>query len=154
DYPSGKPRRVTSLEGAEGYPAWSPDGRYLAFVRRVAEDSGGIYRTGGDGTGQLEPLTRGPGLYTGITYSKDGSKINAREQPLRIRGEQEQYGAELIWIPAGGGPSTKVGSRLGTGTPHIGPDPDRIYMDGYEGLVSFRFDGTERRTHLRAHLKP
>ena len=32
----------------------------------------------------------------------------------------------------------------------MGPDPDRVYVwAGADGLVSMRYDGTDRRTHLR-----
>jgi dipeptidyl aminopeptidase/acylaminoacyl peptidase len=34
----GKPERLTSMKGNESAPAWSPDGRYIAFVARRGED--------------------------------------------------------------------------------------------------------------------
>jgi Tol biopolymer transport system component len=34
----GEPRRLTSMAGNESEPAWSPDGRYIAFVAKRGED--------------------------------------------------------------------------------------------------------------------
>jgi dipeptidyl aminopeptidase/acylaminoacyl peptidase len=34
----GKPERLTSMKGNESEPAWSPDGRYIAFVAKRGED--------------------------------------------------------------------------------------------------------------------
>ena len=34
----GKPERLTSMKGNESAPAWSPDGRYIAFVAKRGED--------------------------------------------------------------------------------------------------------------------
>ncbi|MGH8204304.1 MAG: TolB family protein, partial [Steroidobacteraceae bacterium] len=34
----GKPRRLTSSKGNESEPAWSPDGRWIAFVAKRGDD--------------------------------------------------------------------------------------------------------------------
>ena len=34
----GKPQRLTSMKGNESEPAWSPDGRYIAFVAKRGDD--------------------------------------------------------------------------------------------------------------------
>ena len=34
----GKPERLTSMKGNESEPAWSPDGRYIAFVAKRGDD--------------------------------------------------------------------------------------------------------------------
>ena len=36
----------------------------------------------------------------------------------------------------------------GAGSPHFTHDKDRIYIYTPQGLVSLRFDGTDRRTHI------
>jgi dipeptidyl aminopeptidase/acylaminoacyl peptidase len=35
----GKPQRLTSMKGKESEPAWSPDGRWIAFVAKRGEDT-------------------------------------------------------------------------------------------------------------------
>ena len=37
----------------------------------------------------------------------------------------------------------------GVGKPHFTHDNDRVYVYSAQGLQSFRFDGTDRRTHLK-----
>ena len=58
---AGRPLRLTSSPAEEGHPAWSPDGRYIAFVRRVGRGAeaeviqvpalGGVERKLGDVSG-------------------------------------------------------------------------------------------------------
>src|SRR5262249_61354535 len=58
-------------------PAWSPDGRYTAFVT-WSRDGGHIYRAAADapaGGGQPEQLTRRAAFYTYPAYSPDNTKI-------------------------------------------------------------------------------
>ena len=67
------------------------------------------------------------------------------------------YGRELIWLPAAGGGVTSV-APVGnqSGYPHFARgDNERIYVaQGQAGLVSMRFDGTDRKTHLRVTGNP
>jgi hypothetical protein len=57
---------------------------------------------------------------------------------------------ELVWLPAAGGETTLITPYRGQGRPHFGKDPDRVYAwEGSRGLVSFRFDGTDRKTHVK-----
>jgi Tol biopolymer transport system component/serine/threonine protein kinase len=37
---AGEPLRLTTNPGNDKYPTWSPDGRYIAFVRQAGSDSG------------------------------------------------------------------------------------------------------------------
>src|SRR6266852_516509 len=49
-----------------------------------------------------------------------------------------------------GGASTRISPINAWGRPHFSRDPNRIYIyAGPEGLVSMRYDGTDRRTHIR-----
>ena len=69
---SGK-RLLTLGEG----PAWSPDGRKLAFVGLTARTASGkceIYVINADGSGKRR-LTSTPGCENGPTWSPDGRKI-------------------------------------------------------------------------------
>jgi len=46
----GKPQRLTSMAGNESEPAWSPDGRYIAFVaRRGTDKASQLYVIAADG---------------------------------------------------------------------------------------------------------
>src|SRR5256886_8142144 len=56
--------------------------------------------------------------------------------------------ADLIWIPSDGGGANLILPARGAGGPHFTNDKDRIYVYTPQGLVSLRYDGTDRRTHL------
>jgi dipeptidyl aminopeptidase/acylaminoacyl peptidase len=46
----GKPQRLTSMKGKESEPAWSPDGRYIAFVAKRGDDKDAqLYVIGANG---------------------------------------------------------------------------------------------------------
>jgi TolB protein len=66
-------------------PAWSPDGKRIAFVRQDALDPAGeIYVMNADGTG-LTRLTVSPGNDFSPTWSKDGKRIAF----VSVRGEDD-----------------------------------------------------------------
>src|SRR6185312_15748754 len=59
-------------------------------------------------------------------------------------------GYELDWLPAAGGAPTRITPISGGGRPHFSRDPNRIYIyEANEGLVSVRYDGTDRRVHIK-----
>src|SRR5947209_8598917 len=53
-------------------------------------------------------------------------------------------------MPAAGGASTRITPLGNVGRPHFGRDPNRIFIyDAGDGLVSMRYDGTDRRAYLK-----
>jgi len=155
DYPSGVPHRVSDMDAGEHQPAWSPDGRWIAYVTWSDRDGGQIYRVGAAG-GQPQQLTRVSSYYSEPVYSPDGGRIVFVRGPREER--QEDFSPqgtggqamELMWIPAEGGEATLVSPYKGPGRPHFGADPDRIFVwERNDGLASFRFDGTDRRVHVK-----
>jgi hypothetical protein len=165
----GNPRRLTPGGMVEHSPIWSPDGRYVAYVTWTDTAGGNIYRVAADGTGRPERLTRATAYYDKIAYTRDGSRIMAvrgsRQQRMR---NFEDFGSlgggaelEYVTIPAVGGEATRVtwigagASQEGRNVPHIGPDSSRMYVwAGTEGLVSMRFDGTDRKVVVRVTGPP
>ena len=155
DYPEGKPRRVSSTEAGEHHPAWSPDGRFLTYVSWSDLDGGHVHRVAVDG-GIPQKLTELPSFYSNPVFSPDGQRIVVVRGP---RGERQEdfspqgrggQAMELVWIPAAGGPTTAITPFRGPGHPHFAKDPDRIYAwEGSRGLTSFRWDGTDRKTHVK-----
>jgi Tol biopolymer transport system component len=155
DYPNGTPRRVSSNETGEHQPAWSPDGRYIAYVSWSDAEGGHVYRVAASG-GQPERLTSVSSFYSEPVYSTDGQRLVVVRGPREER--QEDFSPtglggqarDLVWIPATGGDATLITPFRGQGRPHFAKDPGRIYVwEGSRGLVSFRFDGTDRRTHVK-----
>src|SRR5690606_23137307 len=81
----GVPRNLTARSGsAERYPAWSPDGRHVAYW----SDRTGEYEltiTAADGTGEERTVTRlGPGFRYTPYWSPDAKTIAFIDQAMRI----------------------------------------------------------------------
>ncbi|HWC77567.1 MAG TPA: amidohydrolase, partial [Blastocatellia bacterium] len=174
DLPSGTPRRLTNSSVGEFMPAWSPDGRFVAYVTWEVE-GGHVSRVAASG-GQPQQLTRRAAHYSYPVYSPDNSKIvfisggasehlfseleshhSAFPDMKAVQREQEEIagissrvGLDLRSIPVGGGDSTFIAPTQGGQYPHFTSDPNRVYLThGQQGLVSVRLDGLDRRTHLK-----
>jgi Tol biopolymer transport system component len=156
DLPSGSPRRLTRSphETGEHSPVWSSDGRYITYVTWT-EQGGDIYRIAPTG-GSAERLTRQSAFYTDVNYTPNGQRIVAYKAPRQPRLEEGfLYGRELIWLPAAGGPTTSVAPVGNAGFPHFTRDDnERIYFAQGGQLVSIRFDGTDRKQHVRVTGNP
>jgi imidazolonepropionase-like amidohydrolase/Tol biopolymer transport system component len=161
DLPSGTPAPVLP-EGTRAFqPSWSPDGSWLAYATWSGGE-GHIEKVRASG-GSPERLTRVAAFYSDPVWSPDGTRVVALRAGAYDRfSKPVDFGAapgmDLVWIPAAGGDATLILPARGLGKPHFGSDPDRVYLyltppgfgDGAEhGLVSLRFDGTDRRQHLK-----
>jgi Tol biopolymer transport system component len=168
DYPGGTPRRASALDAGEHHPAFSPDGRSVAYVSWSDADGGHVYRVPADLSSPPQRLTEASSFYSDPVYSPDGQRIVAVRGPRMER--QEDFSPsgrggqslELVAMPAAGGTATTIAPYRGPGRPHFGSDPGRIFVwetrarpsqtgpGGAVGtLVSFRFDGSDRRGHVR-----
>ena len=150
DYPAGAPRRISSLEGTEAEPAWSPDGQWLAYVTWT-RDGGQLYKVRSTG-GRPVQLTQANAYYTEPAFSPDGSRIVLLRSPAQAVRESGGFEGptELVWVPSSGGRANYIASAFGRGNPHFTSDSTRIYLySSGDGLLSIRWDGTDQRTHLR-----
>lgn len=150
DLPRGTPHRLTSDTVHEQVPAWSPDGRWIAYVTWT-ERGGFVEKTRADGKGGAQRLTPEPAFYDDPAWSPDGQRIVVIKGPRAPRiAEHTGPGYELAWLPAAGGPTTRIAPISGGGRPHFSRDSGRIYLyERGEGLVSMRYDGTDRRVHIK-----
>jgi len=157
DFVTDTSAAVTPEEMLAFQPTWSPDGQELAFVSWESR-GGHIWRTRANGRSKPRRLTDEPAYYTDPAWSPDGARIVA----LRATSYERLYrehdfggpvGSDLIWLPARGGSVNLIMPSQGYSTPHFGVDPERIYLylgRDNAGLVSIRFDGTDRRNLLAA----
>ena len=153
DLPAGTPKRLTTSEEGEHSPVWSPDGKYIAYVSWT-EEGGDIWRVPAAG-GKPEKLTRQSAFYEDVTYSPTGSRIVAvrapREQRAEINDEinPKLIITDLVWIPAAGGEAKLIAPLSNAEQPHFSSDTTRVWVyDDNDGLVSMRWDGTDRKAHL------
>lgn len=71
---SAPPRRLTWNPGADGAPAWSPDGQRIAFVSKRGEAPPQLYVLTLDG-GEARPVTKLPVAVQGPKWFPDGQRI-------------------------------------------------------------------------------
>jgi Tol biopolymer transport system component len=76
DGATGKPRRVTpaAFSPLEYAPAWSPDGRWIAFVTWDDTARGNLWKVAASG-GTPQRLTKEPGDFVDPVWSPDGASI-------------------------------------------------------------------------------
>ena len=151
DLPGGKPQRLTSSNLPEFQPAWSPDGQSIAYVT-WSSAGGQLWKVPVAG-GTPQQLSKSLAVYSNPAWSPDGSKIvllrgNAYDRENSTFDGGQTANADLVWISSSGGDASLILPARGAGGPHFTNDKDRIYVYTPQGLVSLRYDGTDRRTHI------
>lgn len=170
----GMPRRVTpdGFGPLEFAPAWSPDGRSIAFVTWDDTARGHVWKVDARG-GQPQRLTREPGDYTDPVWTADGRGVivargegaTARQRTMThnvwfdvVRVDANSMGADtgvaiaIINRPSGMGPGSEARRQLPR--PSVGPG-GRVYWPEERGapqrgtaLISVAADGTDRQEHV------
>ncbi|MCH7684523.1 MAG: PD40 domain-containing protein, partial [Gemmatimonadetes bacterium] len=155
DYPDGTPRRLAEMSAGEYQPTWSPDGRWIAFVTWDDAEGGQLYKVRADGRGDPRRLTQVAAFYREPAWSPDGDRIvvergSARDVQEARGGFRGALGAEFVWVPADGGSATRITLTNGRRGAHFTSASDRIYAYSRQtGLVSFRWDGTDEKEHVK-----
>jgi Tol biopolymer transport system component len=157
DIPGGKPQRLTTGNAKEFQPVWSPDGKSIAYVTWSA-GGGQILKVPATG-GTPKVLTETSAFYSDPAWSPDSDRIVALRGNAYDRDNSTfDFGVagspDLIWLSADGGPVNLIIPARGAGKPHFTHEKDRIYLYTPGGLISLRYDGTDRRTHLQVKAPP
>ena len=154
DWPNGTPRRVSNADVIEAQPAWSPDGRALAYVTWEGS-TGRLMRIALDArVSTPSALTTERGFYQQPAWSPNGQRVVAVRGPARAFAEAAAQGApgaatEFVWVPAAGGAATVIAETQGRTRPHFTQDNERIFLSSSQGLSSIRWDGTDERRIVR-----
>jgi len=160
------PRRLTRGTAREYFPAFSPDGMWLAYVTWSDSAGGALWKVRSDGTGQPVLLSRDAGWATNPVWAPEGDRIVFSWAPRQVGlggGAVASLG-ELRWVPAAGGASVTItpATTPPAGVSASAPAPARVYFTenvpnptpGFyatstTALVSVRMDGSDRRSHAR-----
>ncbi len=157
DFETNTTKKV-SPEGSPAFqPAWSPDGSRIAYVD-WSPQGGHLWTIRANGSRPTQ-VSRVPAHYTDPVFSPGGRRIVALRQSAnnRLMGYWDTghpYEGDLVWFEARGGEAQLITPARYLTAPHFGPDPERIFLyqqaftnQEPNGLVSMRFDGTDRRFH-------
>ncbi len=169
----GTPRRLTkddpSLPRREYAPAFSPDGKWIAYVSWSDAEGGHVWKAPAAPGSSPVRLTKSAGHYANPAWSPKGDKIAVvRGSGLEFRGRQpedEEFFEAGVLDAAGGDPVPVLLIKLaqvmkfhpqvfwnadGTRLYYRDPvEPKKPTDDPKNDLVSVRLDGTDRRHLLR-----
>ncbi|WP_315761855.1 amidohydrolase family protein [Sphingomonas sp. Y38-1Y] len=151
----GAARRLTrGGEGRELFPAWSPDGRTIAYVDWTDAGAGRLMSVAAAG-GTARAITTRAGHYARPRFSPDGATIVFEGKGGRAV-TLPQFASEpgVYRVAASGGAPVLVAK--GMALPQFGAASDRVFMVGEDGgkqvLVSTDLSGGAKQTQFVGEL--
>ncbi len=155
DLPNGTPKRLTTNDFTEAQPAWSPDGKSIAFVS-WSPKGGSLYKINfGAKANTVQKLTNEEGVFLSPVFSPKGDRIvfirgNLRSYIESVGPVANTVENRLSWIAANGSTITEIDKQGYRDNPHfVNNDDSRIYLNQNGNLLSIRWDGTDEKVHAR-----
>jgi imidazolonepropionase-like amidohydrolase/Tol biopolymer transport system component len=149
------PRRLTRGDaGFELFPAWSRDGRTVAFVQWTDAGLGRIAVVGAGG-GSPRVVTTQPGHYARPAFSPDGrTLVFERGQGGALTSPKWGDNPGVYRVATAGGAPVRIAPDMAE--PQFGAAGDRVFMIGTEKgrrqLVSTDLNGEAKRVHATGEL--
>ena len=149
-----QPKRLTGFSFTEAMPTWNPNGREVAFVSWDDEKGGQVYKVRVDKAAKPIQLTTESAVYTQPAWSST-NKIavfkGAAQQFKDADGPRAfQQKSNLVWLNANAAGKTNLVTKArGLSNPHFAQNDDRIYLNSSDGLISMRWDGTDRKKYVQ-----
>ena len=163
DVAGGNSHRLTNAAVREYDPAFSPDGKWIAYTTWSDSEGGELWKAPAEGGAPVK-LSKIAAYYASPAWSNDGSKLafvmgSARGWLAEDRADVD----EIRWMPADGGESHAIIALPdGYQAPTFNSDGTRIYYmddappppnpENPKGparlLRSVRLDGTDKKTHI------
>jgi Tol biopolymer transport system component len=145
-------RQLTSGDNYDSNPAFSPDGRRIAFDRAVGNNrTFDVYSVGADGSG-LRQLTEGSSSDYEPTFTPDGRRIVF----VSNRDSDGRHDRSAIYAMAadGSGPRVLINTPRNESEPDVSPNGRRIvFMSSRDGGLNI-FVAANSGHHVRPLLKP
>lgn len=162
----GVPRRLTRASAREYFPAFSPDGAWIAYSTWSDSAGGALWKVRADGTGEPQRLTADPGWVTSPIWSHESDRLVFYWSPRQsgLGNSSVASLGELRTVAADGGAMRSVvpAQSAPAGITPAASGPVRVYFTenvpnptpGFNAtattaLVSVRMDGTDKRTHAK-----
>ena len=152
----GAARRLNSgnANSFEMHPAWSRDGRTIAFVDWTDQGLGRIRTIGANG-GNARDVTPQPGHYSNLSFSPDGrTLVFERGEGGYLTSDKWSSDPGVYRVPLSGGTPVQVAKEAAL--PQFGAANDRIFMvmadKGKRQLVSTDLNGEAKRVHATGEL--
>ncbi len=158
DYPDGAPRRLTTHDFTEAEPAWTADGRSVIFTTWNGSE-GHLYKVNVSGKANAQKLTKESALYANPSYDFNNDRIVVLKTPAidfkkSIGSGVDRGRASIVWLSPDGGEQHVITTGGGFNKPHfVEGKKDRIYYSAAGTLYSMRYDGTDRKSHLKVNGK-
>ena len=131
-------RGLTGTAGFEDSPAWSPDGRKIAFLR-LRQSMSELYVVNADGSGELRLIASRAAR--GLAWSPDARKIAFVGTLGRGRHNMEIY----VVNTDGSGRRRLTSNTVGDSHPVWSPDGRRIAFESNWQVWVMNADGSEKR---------